>query len=211
MIGLVSKTTVVKARQLGIDLSGGLPRGQRRRSRVVVFAEKFPGKHKSGFALRSRVVWWLHTGEIISGIEFDIHHRNENRIDDRFRNLKKMTHLEHSKLHNPKQPEVLCICIVCQDQFSLPQWFLNDSSKGRFCSLECYHNFPKSETTRKRVSKSLKLNYKRGYKSHRFGKKHTEQTRNKMSESHIGKKHTEQARNKMSESHKKRWAELQCK
>lgn len=191
MIGLVNKTSLIKAYKLGIDLSGGLPRGQRRSSRIAVFANKFPGAHKDGFALRSRVVWWIHTGEIISGMEFNIHHRNGNRIDDRFRNLKKIKHLEHSKLHNPKQPEVLCICIVCQNQFSLPQWYLNNPSKGKFCSLKCYHNFPKSKATRDRVSKSLKLAYKRENKRYWFGKKHSEKTKKKMSE-----------------SHKKRWAEL---
>ncbi len=143
MIGLVDDRTRELAVFAGICIVGG--NVNKRDGRVRIFVKRrFPGAHKSGYALRSRVVWWLRTGEIIVGTEIDIHHKNEIRSDDRFENLEKLDHIDHSHYHNPKGlTEVECLCRGCGKTFSVPQWRLKESGRGSFCSQECYQTSPK--------------------------------------------------------------------
>jgi hypothetical protein len=68
----------------------------------------FPTIRKAGYVRRSHLVWNQHNpsdqvrpGEIV-------HHRNEDKSDDRIENLEKMTQSEHCRLHfsgKPKSPE----------------------------------------------------------------------------------------------------------
>ena len=105
--------------------------------RVIVFCRKFPGSHKSGYALRTRIVWWLHTGEILQGDSKNIHHVNGIRNDDRISNLEKLTRYRHSKLHNVRVYS-WPMCETCHDHFQIFSWRLNDPKRGKFCSQKCY-------------------------------------------------------------------------
>ena len=51
------------------------------------------------YVKRSHLVWYEKTGEIIKK-PFEIHHINENKKDDRFENLQKVTRSGHQKIHN---------------------------------------------------------------------------------------------------------------
>lgn len=128
------------------------------RGKFMVFRPDFPKCSASGWVHRARVVWWLHTGEVPEGE--DIHHDNEIKLDDRFENLRRMDHGEHSRLHNIK-PLIQCVCITCGKEFGLPQWRINEG-KGKYCSLSCYHSYPKSTLTRLRMSFGLCLAYEEG-------------------------------------------------
>jgi hypothetical protein len=50
------------------------------------------------YAKRANVVWYEKTGEIIK-YPYLLHHKNENKQDDRFRNLEKVTRAVHINLH----------------------------------------------------------------------------------------------------------------
>ena len=45
------------------------------------------------------LIWYHYTREIIDRHESLIHHKNENRIDNRFCNLELMTYSQHNRLH----------------------------------------------------------------------------------------------------------------
>ncbi len=137
IVGLVDYVTMMKAEKLGINIEGGSTKGGGG-GRVLIFVkDKFPGAYKGGYALRSHVVWWLNTGEII-GPEFDIHHK-KGKLDDRFSQLEKIDHIKHSHYHNPKTVVMVrCRCKKCGKIFRLEQWRLKDKSRGQYCSPGCY-------------------------------------------------------------------------
>ncbi len=138
MKGKVDPKTVKLGAAAGIDISAGYLNINDGRVRLSV-KKKYPGAQPSGgYALRSRVVWWLNTGEIIKGLKFNIHHKNGNRADDSFENLEKIKHVDHSRNHHPivyAERE----CKKCGTTFKIRRWRLLDKSRGQFCSQGCYH------------------------------------------------------------------------
>lgn len=52
-----------------------------------------------GCIKRANLIWFQNTGEIIKS-PYILHHRNKNRSDDRFNNLKRVTQSIHAKLEN---------------------------------------------------------------------------------------------------------------
>ena len=142
MIGKLSQSTLRLAASSGINILSGSVRTYDKR--IIVFCPPFPGNHKCRYALRSRIVWWLHTGDVIVGCKFNIHHKNNNRQDDRFCNLKKTGHIEHLLHHNPKGLlDVTKTCKECGKRFKINRWRLKDKSRGQFCSPVCYYKHPK--------------------------------------------------------------------
>jgi hypothetical protein len=138
MKGKVDSNSMKLGNAAGIDISRGYLNINDGRVRLSV-KKKYPGAQPSGgYALRSRIVWWLNTGEIIKGLKFNIHHKNGNRADDRFENLEKIDHADHSRQHNPFKL-VARRCIRCSKQFQINGWRLKEKSRGKFCSQECYH------------------------------------------------------------------------
>jgi hypothetical protein len=126
-----------KASALGIDLSFGHVDGD---GRFVVYkVSMFPAARAKAMALRSRVVWWLATGDALSGIEYGIHHRNRNRLDDRIENLEKLLQVDHGRLHNPKV-FVTRQCLTCHKDFQKTPYRIRSESQGQFCSQQCYRS-----------------------------------------------------------------------
>jgi hypothetical protein len=159
MIGKLSPHTLALALKKGIDLSSG---SLRKDGRVILQCWIFPARHKSGAALRSRIVWWLHNDESWLGDCFNVHHKNGVRSDDRIENLEKLDHAGHSSMHHPKYSETIRRCVHCHDDFRIDAWRLKDKTRGQFCSQVCYHNHPKKESTRKKQGASLKLAWAKG-------------------------------------------------
>jgi hypothetical protein len=166
VVGLVDKKTVEKAKAVGIEnIAGGSINKKDKRVRIFVKG-LYPGAHPSGgYALRSRVVWWLNTGEVLHGLEKNIHHKNHVRSDDRFSNLEKIGHHDHTRLHNPKTVEMVeRTCIHCLHFFTIERWRLKDESRGRFCSQKCYQAHPKSKESRQKQGISLRAKYAEGWR-----------------------------------------------
>lgn len=163
-IGKVDRKTIRMALDAGIDIATGR---LARNGRVTIHTDgRFPGAHKGGdIALRSRVVWWLNTGEVVIGCKiFDIHHKNKIRDDDRFSNLEKKYHRSHSLEHNPKKEPTLIkrVCENCKSEFLIDAYRLRDPSRGKFCSQGCYHQHARSEHHRRSISMGLRLAYREG-------------------------------------------------
>lgn len=71
---------------------------------LVVAPPGFPGKRYRGrYAYEHTVVWWQHTGEV-PGPDETIHHKNENKRDNRFDNLERKTRSRHTRDHNLQIP-----------------------------------------------------------------------------------------------------------
>jgi RNase P subunit RPR2 len=105
----------------------------------IVHRPDYPGHYTNGQAKRAHVVYWLNTGIIPEKGE-DIHHVNENPLDDRFENLKLMPHAEHARETNTK-PKIPLTCTYCGKEYFLPQWRINRKEKigtlEYFCSMTC--------------------------------------------------------------------------
>jgi hypothetical protein len=55
-------------------------------------------KFKRAFIRKHHLIYWLHTGKTVPA-GYVLHHRNHNKLDNRFRNLQLMTHAEHASHH----------------------------------------------------------------------------------------------------------------
>lgn len=109
------------------------------KGRFRVYRPDYPrayGGSSKGYAKRSHVVWWLETGQVLPA-DHVLHHKNEDKLDDRFENLELKTHGQHTIEHCRKEP-VVCLCRGCGRNFGIPQWQLNQG-RGHFCSQKCYH------------------------------------------------------------------------
>jgi hypothetical protein len=149
-MGILNEDAIERGLALGVNLSTGCK--NKNDGRVRVFCRLFPGTSKSGYALRSRIVWWIYTGEAMGGIEYNIHHINGDRSDDRIENLEKLNHVEHAHEHNGykgQRVRMLCrVCERCGAEFKIEEAKLKDKThKGRFCSPACYQSYPKKLKT----------------------------------------------------------------
>ena len=163
MKGLVDSKSVKLGRRVGIDVAGGYLNSNDGRVRLFVKG-KYPGAQPSGgYALRSRVVWWLNTGEVIRGLDFNVHHKNEIRHDDRFSNLEKLVMGDHMR-HHHCDPESLpmCKCKHCGNPFKINRWRLKEKTRGSFCSQQCYQHHPRTDKHRAAISEGLSAAYRQG-------------------------------------------------
>ena len=104
--------------------------------RMRVYFPGHPRTYGEDYVLRSIVAYeTYHSVKVAKGN--NIHHINENRLDDSKENLQLMEHGAHSVFHN-KKPLVKCVCINCGNEFFLPQWRINEG-RGKYCSQTCYH------------------------------------------------------------------------
>ena len=80
-----------------------------------------PTHHRAssgGYVLRA-IVHYEHYNNEKVGIEWDIHHKDKNRLNDSKDNLEKIDHIEHCKLHNQKVMAKR-ICVICKKGFNCP-------------------------------------------------------------------------------------------
>lgn len=162
MTGHVDAETARMALEEDFIIHAGSINKQDGRVRISVRG-RFPGCPGMMYALRSRVVWWLRTGEVLIGDDVDIHHENTDRTDDCFDNLQRLTHVEHAKLHNPQSASItICICKTCDGTFPIKTHRLRDPSRGRYCSQVCYQLASKSGEQGAKTSASLRLAYAEG-------------------------------------------------
>ena len=158
---MIDRGAIYLSEAAGIDLGRGYVR--KTDGRVVLwYAEAFPAALRTGprTALRSRVIWWLFTGEALRGDEADLHHRNHIRTDDRISNLEKLSHVEHSLEHNrPGRADVARVCANCGNAFTIKRWRLKNAGRGTYCSQACYHATPRSDDHRINIGAGLQRAY----------------------------------------------------
>lgn len=108
------------------------------KGRFRVYRPDYPNAYSLGYALRAHVVWWLRFGEC-HPTGTNLHHKNENKLDDRIDNLELIEHGEHSRRHNAI-PEVQRFCETCGKEMFVKPWRLR-IGKGRFCSMQCFREY----------------------------------------------------------------------
>ena len=105
------------------------------------FRVYLPSHHRSyidGYILRSIVHYEYYNNDKVT-IDFDIHHKDKNRLNDSKENLQKIDHVRHLKLHNPLKWSI-CICKTCKKEFKIKPGRLNEKgeNRGSYCSQDCY-------------------------------------------------------------------------
>lgn len=80
----------------------------------------YPGKtYNNGNCLQHHLVWWQNTGELVPK-GFVLHHKNEDKFDNRFENLELLSNVAHASQHRQATapPPVHLVCSVCSKQFT---------------------------------------------------------------------------------------------
>ena len=109
---------------------------------LVVAPPEYPGKKYRGrYVYEHHLVWWKHTGEVVTG-KFLVHHKDEDRHHNAFSNLQKKTRSQHSHDHAGPTPMVSFKCGWCKTSCELRACTYRDhlkhSKSGKlFCSTKC--------------------------------------------------------------------------
>lgn len=107
------------------------------RGRFIVYLPDYPRSYPGGRCLRTHAVWWLTTGQVVPE-GWDLHHKDENKLNDKFENLELVVHGEHSRRHQKarrKQFPTPQTCETCSKQF-----LAYPAKQRRYCSLSCRRN-----------------------------------------------------------------------
>lgn len=108
--------------------------------RFRVWLPTHPRAYADGYILRSIVAYEsYHNVEVPP--KMDIHHKNDNRLDDSEENLVMLLHGKHTRLTsiNPNKFKIKT-CKYCENEFKIEWWRLKDPSRGQYCSQTCYHS-----------------------------------------------------------------------
>jgi hypothetical protein len=110
---------------------------------LVIAPADYPGpRYRDRYCYEHHLVWWKNTGEV-PGLGFDVHHKNENKRDNRFKNLEKKTHAGHAGEHSRERgkPPVMLICEWCWTPFFKKQrhhrFLVKAGQTQFFCSRSC--------------------------------------------------------------------------
>jgi len=81
-----------------------------------------------------------HLGRSITDDE-QVHHRNENKLDNRISNLEVLTLPEHTREHHQELPKVELECSVCGEAFQRKSRYIRTKRAGGqkefYCSRRC--------------------------------------------------------------------------
>jgi len=109
---------------------------------LVIAPPQYPGKkYRERYCYEHHLVWWQHTGEVVSKDEV-VHHINGKHRDNNFSNLLKLSTTEHNKLHSAvRKRKVGLRCAYCGRTFarSLSQvkMALSLGQKDFYCNHGC--------------------------------------------------------------------------
>lgn len=104
----------------------------------------YPGVlYRGRYAYEHTVVWWQNTGELPPA-GFVVHHKNEQKRDNRFENLELKPRGDHSTEHNLERSAGLRIWVSCGEcgaDYALApavlRTRLKQNKNGLFCSRSC--------------------------------------------------------------------------
>lgn len=103
----------------------------------------YPGKrYRDKYVYEHHLVWWINTGSLVPE-GFDVHHKNEEKRDNRFENLELKKHAEHSREHGYERHHgyTKLKCVFCSTEFETSLRIFNYKIKKNqqnfFCSQEC--------------------------------------------------------------------------
>lgn len=122
---------------------------------VLVRNPKNPIKH----ILEHRLIMSNHIGRELK-INEDVHHKNENKSDNRIENLELLSHGEHTTLHHKKELKDKCMSLVKCGYCSIEFYKRNNQlkiTKRNFCSKEHWYKFFAEEKQKNKSNEQLKL------------------------------------------------------
>jgi len=135
------------------------------KGRFLVYLPDNPRSYKNGYILRSIAAYEIYHGVSVPR-NMDVHHLDSNKLNDEEKNLILITHGGHSILSQETrslESRIERVCLNCGKTFKIKKGRLNDKDhhRGRFCSLICYHKYPRSESHKSNMSKGLIESYKK--------------------------------------------------
>ena len=114
---------------------------------LMVAPEDFPGlKYRGRYCYEHTLVYWQHTGKIPNSNEC-IHHKNEKKHDNQFKNLELKRKGQHVSDHAAKRGRMVVKlrCPSCHEVFERDrrQTHLGKrNKKATFCSRQCGRKGP---------------------------------------------------------------------
>lgn len=104
---------------------------------LVVAPEAYPGfRYRGRYVYEHHLVWWNNTGELVPP-GFVLHHKNENKRDNRFKNLEQKPRGLHTKEHVKPSALAPLTCARCGASFEISLRFvkmrLKRGQKRFFC------------------------------------------------------------------------------
>lgn len=101
----------------------------------------YPGKlYREKYAYEHHVVWWQNTGELVPSGKL-IHHKNENKTDNRCSNFEILSVNDHVKLHAKPKKMVKLICAFCGTAFEREarnvSFKMKSGQKDFYCGRSC--------------------------------------------------------------------------
>lgn len=109
---------------------------------LVVAPEDYPGKKYRGrYVYEHQLVWWQNTGEIVPK-GFLIHHKDEDKHHNKFKNLELMCKKKHGQLHAKAPKQMKFKCAWCGKYFERLARVLKRQIKKAYqgkvcCSRSC--------------------------------------------------------------------------
>lgn len=112
---------------------------------LAIAPSEYPGRrYHHDYCLEHHLVWWDNTGEVVTEDEV-IHHKNGDKTDNRFENLKKMSRAEHASHHASTGRTIAILkCPECGSIFERERrstHLSNPSRKATFCTKSCAGKF----------------------------------------------------------------------
>jgi len=138
---------------------------------LVIAPDDYPGKrYRDRYCYEHTLVWWRAHGSL-PGLEEILHHKNENRRDNRLSNLEITKRGVHSRRHTKSrgQTMVLFRCPSCGIEFLRPKCRSQLSSKGgklTFCSRQCTGKFGFSGACREKIDEAIRTNVVKIFRSY---------------------------------------------
>lgn len=133
-------------------------------NRFRVRMPNHPRAGKNGRVLRSIVAFELYYNIRVPKNR-EIHHKDGNTLNDSIENLELLTREEHKKLHvQLRGAHVERTCMHCKKTFEIERYRLNyaNQTRGKYCSLVCYHNNGYTKKHKQNISEGLKKAYREG-------------------------------------------------
>lgn len=127
---------------------------------LVIAPEEYVGMlYRGRYVYEHHLVWWENTGDLVGDGEV-VHHINDDKRDNRFVNLQRMTVAEHNKLHGSGITMCELLCPECGKIFfrERRRTFLAQKSEISFCSRKCIGYFAFSSASRDKIKEAKKIN-----------------------------------------------------
>ena len=110
---------------------------------LIVPPEAYPGKRYRGrYSYEHHVVWWESTGdEVPRG--FVVHHKNEDKRDNRIENLELLGASAHASLHGKEKKKAMIVltCYLCGAEFERSLRIIKNNNKRAIKAGRTPRNF----------------------------------------------------------------------